>query len=108
MLILLQCSCPLRLVLFEALGVGLDQSSELAVLKIEPSSQLLEIQFGDSSNLMIGEWAVAIGHPFASAVGNPKPTVTIGVVSATNRTLKTENGCDICMSPECGYSRCDK
>ena len=25
-----------------------------------------------------------------------------------NRTLKTENGCDICMSPECGYSRCDK
>ena len=76
---------------FEALVVGLDQSSDLAVLKIEPSSQLLEIQFGDSSNLMIGEWAVAIGHPFASAVGNPKPTVTIGVVSATNRTLKTKN-----------------
>ena len=25
-----------------------------------------------------------------------------------NRTLKTENGCDICMSPECGYSKCDK
>ena len=24
-----------------------------------------------------------------------------------NRTLKTENGCDICMSPECGYSKCD-
>ena len=76
---------------FEALVVGLDQSSDLAVLKIEPSSQLLEIQFGDSSDLMIGEWAVAIGHPFASAVGNPKPTVTIGVVSATNRTLKAEN-----------------
>ena len=76
---------------FEALVVGLDQSSDLAVLKIEPSSQLLEIQFGDSSDLMIGEWAVAIGHPFASAIGNPKPTVTIGVVSATNRTLKTKN-----------------
>ena len=76
---------------FEALVVGLDQSSDLAVLKIEPSSQLLEIQFGDSSDLMIGEWAIAIGHPFASAVGNPKPTVTIGVISATNRTLKTEN-----------------
>ena len=25
-----------------------------------------------------------------------------------NRTLKTENGCDICMDPECGYSKCDK
>ena len=76
---------------FEAQVVGLDQLSDLAVLKIKPSSQLLEIQFGDSNHLMIGEWAIAIGHPFASAVGNPKPTVTIGVVSATNRTLKTEN-----------------
>ena len=42
---------------FEAQVVGLDQLSDLAVLKIEPPSQLLEIQFGDSSNLMIGEWA---------------------------------------------------
>ena len=25
-----------------------------------------------------------------------------------NRTLKTENGCDICMDPDCGYSKCDK
>ena len=74
---------------FEAQIVGLDQSSDLAVLKIAPSAQLLEIQFGDSNDLLIGEWAIAIGHPFASAVGNPKPTVTIGVVSAKNRTLKT-------------------
>ena len=76
---------------FEAQIVGLDQSSDLAVLKIAPSAQLLEIQFGNSNDLLIGEWAIAIGHPFASAVGNPKPTVTIGVVSAKNRTLKTEN-----------------
>ena len=29
-------------------------------------------------------------------------------MECNNRTLKTENGCDICMSPECGYSKCDK
>ena len=29
-------------------------------------------------------------------------------IECNNRTLKTENGCDICMSPECGYSKCDK
>ena len=29
-------------------------------------------------------------------------------MECNNRTLKTENGCDICMSPNCGYSKCDK
>ena len=29
-------------------------------------------------------------------------------VECNNRTLKTENGCDICMDPDCGYSKCDK
>ena len=29
-------------------------------------------------------------------------------MECNNRTLKTENGCDICMSPECGYSKCDQ
>ena len=29
-------------------------------------------------------------------------------MECNNRTLKTENGCDICMNPECGYSKCDK
>ena len=29
-------------------------------------------------------------------------------IECNNRTLKTENGCDICMDPDCGYSKCDK
>ena len=69
--------------------IGEDFLSDLAVLKID-AEDLMAITLGDSDNLLIGEWAIAIGHPFASSVGNPKPTVTIGVVSATNRTLKTE------------------
>ena len=75
---------------YEASIVGEDFLSDLAVLQID-AAQLSEIKQGDSDDLMIGEWAIAIGHPFASAVGNPKPTVTIGVISATDRVLKTEN-----------------
>lgn len=75
---------------YEAIIVGEDFLSDLAVLKIN-APELSEIKQGNSDDLMIGEWAIAIGHPFASAVGNPKPTVTIGVISATDRVLKTEN-----------------
>lgn len=69
--------------------VGEDFLSDLAVLKVDAEA-LMPIKWGDSDDLLIGEWAIAIGHPFAATVGNPKPTVTIGVVSATNRTLTTE------------------
>ncbi|MDE0186235.1 MAG: trypsin-like peptidase domain-containing protein [Candidatus Poribacteria bacterium] len=75
---------------YEARIVGEDFLSDLAVLQID-AADLSEIKQGDSDDLMIGEWAIAIGHPFALAVGNPKPTVTIGVISATDRVLKTEN-----------------
>ena len=75
---------------YEAAIVGEDFLSDLAVLKID-APELSEIKQGDSDDLMIGEWAIAIGHPFALSVGNPKPTVTIGVISATDRVLKTEN-----------------
>ena len=75
---------------YEAKIIGEDFLSDLAVLKID-ATELPEIKQGNSDDLMIGEWAIAIGHPFALAVGNPKPTVTIGVISATDRVLKTEN-----------------
>lgn len=75
---------------YEARIIGEDFLSDLAVLKID-APELSEIKQGDSDDLMIGEWAIAIGHPFALAVGNPKPTVTIGVISATDRVLKSEN-----------------
>ncbi len=71
---------------FEAEVFGYDYLSDLAILTVN-ATKLPVITWGDSDNLLIGEWAVAIGHPF---VGQAKPTVTIGIVSATQRTLNDE------------------
>lgn len=67
--------------------VGTDLFSDLAVLKVEGSVPAIA-QLGDSSSLQPGEPVVAIGSP----LGDFKGTVTVGVVSALNRTLPvTEN-----------------
>ena len=42
---------------------------------------------GRSTDLMIGEWVVAMGNPYAYLLGNAEPTVTVGVVSATSRNI---------------------
>ncbi|MDP2921537.1 MAG: Do family serine endopeptidase [Candidatus Omnitrophota bacterium] len=72
---------------FEATVTGSDTYSDLAVIKIEPKGDLPFVKFGNSDNVQIGHWAIAIGNPFAFAVKNPEPTVTVGVVSALHRTL---------------------
>ena len=48
---------------------------------------LATVQAGRSTDLMIGEWVVALGNPYAFLLGNAEPTVTVGVVSATNRNI---------------------
>jgi len=75
---------------FEAELVGEDSLSDIAVLKIN-APNLPQVEFGNSDDLLIGEWAIAIGNPFASYVKDPKPTVTVGVISATNRALQNRN-----------------
>ena len=69
---------------------GEDFLTDLAVLKID-MPELKAIELGNAENLLIGEWAIAIGHPFATMVEDASPTVTVGVVSATGRSLKTED-----------------
>ena len=69
--------------------VGEDFLTDLAVLKID-IPELKAIELGNAEDLLIGEWAIAIGHPFATMVEDASPTVTVGVVSATGRSLKTE------------------
>ena len=65
--------------------LGYDRLTDLALLKVDPSDeQLTEIEWGDSDNVQVGEWAIAIGHPLASEE-QTQPTVTAGVISATNR-----------------------
>jgi S1-C subfamily serine protease len=60
--------------------IGLDDITDLAVIKIE-GKDLEALPFGDSSKLRIAEWVLAIGNPF-----NLSGTVTLGIVSNTNRS----------------------
>lgn len=69
---------------FEATIIGMDPDSDLAVLKIQSDQVLPAIQMGHSEDLMIGESVVAIGNPFGFS-----HTVTTGVVSSVNRSIKT-------------------
>lgn len=65
--------------------VGADPDSDLAVLKIESQAPLPSIQMGTSDDLLIGETVIAIGNPFGFS-----HTVTTGVISAVNRSVRTE------------------
>ena len=76
---------------FTAQVVGYDALSDLALLAVDTDTNLSEIQWGDSESLLIGEWVVAIGNPFGLSIGNAQPTVTAGIVSATQRSLIVNN-----------------
>ena len=76
---------------FEGKVVGIDEASDLAVVKIE-AKDLPSVVLGNSDNLIIGEWAIAIGNPFGYLLDDPNPTVTVGVISALNRDIKRERG----------------
>jgi serine protease Do len=68
--------------------VGSDADNDLAVLRVrKPNGALPFLKLGSSSDIMIGETIVAIGNPFGLS-----HTVTAGVVSATGRSVKGENG----------------
>ena len=71
---------------FTARVVGSDETNDLAVLKIDARG-LPVAPLGNSSDLQIGEWAVAIGNPFGFVLGNTEPSVTAGVISAVGRNL---------------------
>jgi len=72
---------------FPAALVGKDYRSDIAVLKIKAQKKLPFVKLGDTKNVKIGQWAIAIGNPFGFAVNSPKPTITVGVVSALHRSL---------------------
>ncbi|MDF2577619.1 MAG: serine peptidase [Chlamydiales bacterium] len=75
---------------FEAKIVGQDSHTDLAVIKIE-EKDLPFISFGDSDNLDIGEWVIAIGNPFSLQL---QATLTVGVVSAKGRNVDLGNIAD--------------
>jgi len=68
---------------FTATVLGQDQKTDIAVLKIDPGDvNLTAVPFGNSDNLRVGDWVLAIGNPFG--LGG---TVTAGIVSARGRDI---------------------
>ncbi len=72
---------------YDALVVGVDALSDLAVLKIE-AQDLPAVEFADSRRLRVGDWVVAVGNALALPGG---PSVTVGIVSAKGRTIQTQH-----------------
>ncbi len=71
---------------FDGKVQGTDPRSDLAVVKIE-ATKLQTVKLGDSDHVKTGEWVVALGNPFGHILRSPKPTVTVGVVSALHRQI---------------------
>lgn len=70
---------------YKATIVGTDEQTDLAVLKIDKTG-LTAAELGDSSKIKVGEFAMAIGNPL-----NMPSTVTTGIISATKRTITSDN-----------------
>ncbi|HNW56366.1 MAG TPA: Do family serine endopeptidase [Bacteroidales bacterium] len=71
---------------FTAQVIGRDPSTDIALLKVK-ADNLPYIKYGDSEQLKLGEWVLAVGNPF-----NLTSTVTAGIVSAKGRNLQLNEG----------------
>ncbi len=76
---------------FEGRLKGTDEYSDIALIKIDSEVDLPFARLGDSDKVQIGQWAIAIGNPYGFGVTNAEPTLTVGVVSALNRSLPRTN-----------------
>lgn len=74
---------------FPAKLIGADNANDLAIVKIQGGTELPIAQIQEKPDNMIGEWVVAIGNPYGYLIGDTKPTVTVGVISALNRTFSS-------------------
>nr|WKN38327.1 trypsin-like peptidase domain-containing protein [Tunicatimonas sp. TK19036] len=69
---------------YEAEVIGIDPTTDLALIRIEDGSTAFPfVPFGDSDDMKVGEWVLAIGNPF----GTLTSTVTAGIVSAKARNI---------------------
>jgi Do/DeqQ family serine protease len=69
---------------YDAKLVGLDDQTDLAVIKVNPEEDITYIPFGNSAKIRVGDWAIAIGNPFPQQ--GLDRTVTVGVISAKGRS----------------------
>ncbi len=75
---------------YKAHVTGYDTRSDLAILKID-ASDLPYIEMGNSDAVKPGQWAIAIGNPFAIFENSPTPSMTVGIVSAIHRSLASSD-----------------
>lgn len=71
---------------FDAEIIGRDAAQDIAVLQIEADQELVALEFGNSDELRVGDWVLAIGNPFG--LGG---SVTAGIVSGLQRNLNAGN-----------------
>ena len=75
---------------YEAEILGSDELADLALLKItSDTTNFPYVEFAPTDDLMVGEWAVAMGNPFG-LFADGQPTVTVGVISATKRDFRPD------------------
>lgn len=67
---------------------GSDPNNDIALLHVDTDEPLPSVELGSSSDLHVGEWALAIGNPFGDLINDPNPTVTAGVISALHRDFR--------------------
>ncbi len=73
---------------YDARPVGTDPNNDLAVIKIDAPAELLHpVPYGDSNTLLVGQKVYAIGNPFGL-----ERTLSIGIVSSLNRSMRSRNG----------------
>jgi Do/DeqQ family serine protease len=67
--------------------IGSDPNFDIALVKIDPKEKLPFVSYGNSDDIKVGEWVLAVGNPF-----NLTSTVTAGIVSAKARNIRLING----------------
>jgi serine protease Do len=72
--------------------VGSDKTTDVALLKMELDHKLPYVTAGNSDEVIVGEWSIAFGNPFGLFSASAKPTVTVGVISATHVYLEQKEG----------------
>ena len=76
---------------YDARIVGTDPVSDICLLKIDENN-LPYVTLGNSDDILIGEWVIALGNPFGLFELNDQPTVTVGVISAFGMNLEPIDG----------------
>ncbi len=71
--------------------IGIDDLTDIALLKIE-GNNFPYLKLGNSDEVIVGEWVIALGNPFGLFDINDKPTVTVGVVSSIGLNFPNLDG----------------